>query len=124
MRKVRLLAVSVQKVQCKSVSEQQEVFGRFVELESEGSGGKRKRLFYPVRVFWMFLNQVMSGNISCSETLQKLLGWLCLQTGQVASPRTGAYCKARQRLDSKWLESIDQRVCTGYKNWTNGRSRG
>jgi len=111
-----MLAASVENLRSKSVSEQREVLGKFVELDSEGGGGKRKRLFYPVRIFWMFLNQVLSGNISCSETLQKILAWLCLETGRLLSPNTAAYCKARQRLDGQWLHLINQQIVKRMDN--------
>jgi hypothetical protein len=64
----------------------------------------RERLFYPARVFMLFLSQVFSADGSCRETLQKFLAWLALTEGKEASPNTAAYCKARARLPFTEIE--------------------
>ena len=90
----------------KSVAQIQDMFGEFVEFEPEQRKRLRKRMFFPAQVFWMFLSQVLAGNISCHETLQQALAWLFFETEKTASPNTAGYCKARQRLRMDWLEKI------------------
>lgn len=106
-RKMRLWA---QAAKSDKVSDTQELFSRFVSFEPGDLQAPRKRLYFPVRVFWMFLDQVLAGNISCSETLQKALAWLCFSSGTSASPSTSAYCSARKRLKRSWLERTAQQV--------------
>lgn len=96
-------------------------FGGLVEFQPESRGKTRKRLFFPARVFWMFLTQVLSGNISCHETLQKALAWLCFETGRRASASTAGFCKARQRLDSLWLEQIQTGVAERLEAAVDGQ---
>jgi len=64
----------------------------------------RERLFYPARVFMLFLSQVLSADGSCRQTLHKFLAWLALTEGRQASPNTAAYCKARARLPLAEIE--------------------
>ena len=64
----------------------------------------RERLFYPARVFVLFLTQVLSADGSCQEALYKFLAWLARVEGQEASPNTAAYCKARGRLPFTEIE--------------------
>lgn len=93
-------------IRTKSVAQIQDMFGEFVEFEPEQRKRLRKRMFFPAQVFWMFLSQVLAGNISCHETLQQALAWLFFETEKTASPNTAGYCKARQRLQMAWLEKI------------------
>lgn len=64
----------------------------------------RKRLFYPGRVFVLFLAQMFSADGSCREVLQKFLAWLALVEGKEASSNTAAYCTARGRLPIAQIE--------------------
>ena len=54
--------------------------------------------FPPEQTFWLFLSQVLAADGSCREVLRKFLAWLAVERGEEASPKTGAYCKARARL--------------------------
>jgi len=78
------------------LQEIQALFGARVEFEPEAPG--RDRLFPQHSTFWLFLSQILRGNVSCSETVQNAQACLCRETGQTASPNTAAYCKARSRL--------------------------
>jgi len=66
--------------------------------------------FPPSRTFWLFLAQVFSADASCGEVLRKFLVWLAVETGKTASPRTGAYCKARKRLPLNHIEQTHANV--------------
>jgi hypothetical protein len=74
---------------------------------SGGEGTSRQRLFSSAQVFWLFLSQVLGSDKSCRETVRKWLGWLAVHRGQIASPNTAAYCKARKRLPEEELVKID-----------------
>ena len=77
--------------------------------ENLGSPG-RKRLFSPEQTFWLFLSQVLSADGSCRETLRKFLAWLSVERNEEASPKTGAYCKARARLPLRALEGVHENL--------------
>ena len=74
------------------------------------AAGERDRLYCGARTFWLFLWQILSGNLSCSETVQSALAWLSLETGQKASANTAAYCKARARLERVALARAAERI--------------
>ncbi len=87
-------------------SDLQGLFGKWVDPVLSGAKGVRKRLFFPMQTFWFFLGQVISGNVSCSETVKKMLCMLCSRGDKIASQNTAGYCKARKRLNSKLLEKV------------------
>lgn len=66
--------------------------------------------FPPSRTFWLFLSQVLAADRSCRETVRTFLAWLALREGRSASPKTGAYCKARERLHLDDIESAYRQV--------------
>jgi hypothetical protein len=82
------------------------LFGRWLCVIPLVNRDKRKRLFCSERTFWLFLSQVLQGNISCKGTVQKALAWLCLKEGKTASPNSAGYCKARKRLKLDDIEAI------------------
>ena len=86
-----------------------EVFASWIDEAAWFSPPVRERIFYPARVFVLFLLQVFSADGSCQETLCKFLAWLALVKGKEASPNTAAYCKARGRLPLAEIE----RACDG-----------
>jgi hypothetical protein len=79
----------------------------------------RERLFTPVRTFWLFLSQVMWGNISCRETVLKALAWLSLEGENGASSNTGGYCIARKRLPENWIKKINLQVVEAIEAQTD-----
>lgn len=70
----------------------------------------RERLFYPARVFVLFLAQVVSADGSCRQAVHKFLAWLARVEGKEASPNTAAYCKARGRLPLTQVERARDEV--------------
>ena len=84
------------------------LFGEQVALP-DGFGGKgRKRLFSAEQTFWLFLSQTLSADGSCREALRTFLAWLSIERNEEASPRTGAYCKARARLPLPDLQAVHE----------------
>lgn len=86
----------------------QSLFGSLVPFQAQPAQGARRRLFVLERTFWLFLYQVLSGNISCSEIVQKALAEWARTGAPGASANTAAYCKARQRLPQRALEETFQ----------------
>jgi hypothetical protein len=83
-------------------------------LAKEGFQG-RNRLFPPHGTLWMFLLQVLSPDGSCREAVSRMRPWMIAQGHTPCSPRTGSYCKARQRLPEGVISSLarqrGQRLC-------------
>jgi hypothetical protein len=90
------------------------LFGRWVPLEKH-LDAERRRLFSPERTFWLFLSQVLSADGSCQEAVRKFLAWRALEGEKPASSRTGAYCKARQRLSKGSLADTHRDMVQGLK---------
>jgi len=86
-----------------------ELFGKWVNLEEDFGVPKRLRLFFPSRMFWLFLFQVLSPDGSCRETLCKFLAWLAAEKGKLASVSTASYCKARAKLPLKGIKKLSGR---------------
>jgi hypothetical protein len=59
-----------------------------------------------VRTFWLFLSQVLSSDGSCQEAVAKALAWIAMESGEIISSNTSAYCQARARLKLDWLLGI------------------
>lgn len=66
--------------------------------------------FPPSRVFWLFLSQVLTSEVSCRDALQGFLVWLAREKGLTASTSTAAYCKARARLGKQDIEETHRRI--------------
>jgi hypothetical protein len=74
------------------------LFGSWLAVDERLAAPQRDRLFSPARTFWLFLSQVLAADGSCREVVRKFLAWRALEGLPPASPKTGAYCKARARL--------------------------
>jgi len=70
----------------------------------------RNRIYTPARTFWLFLYQILSGNLSMDEIVQNAILWLNSVTSEYVSPNTGAYSKARKRLPLSLLRDVDQHI--------------
>lgn len=55
---------------------------------------------------WAFLSQVLSEDGSCREAVSRVIAYCAGHNQKTPSPRTGAYCKARQRLPEGLLERL------------------
>src|SRR4051812_12988098 len=54
------------------------------------------RIFSPLVPLWVFLGQVLSADHSCSAAVARLIPPRVARGLKPCSPRTGAYCQARQ----------------------------
>jgi hypothetical protein len=70
--------------------------------------GQRRRRFPFAVTFWAFLSQVLSPEVSCRATLRKVQGWCATHKLKIPDSNTGAYCKARGRLDSQRLGELHE----------------
>lgn len=86
------------------------VFAPWLDAAAWFGPAPRERLFYPGRVFVLFLVQVVSADGSCRQALHQFLAWLARVEGKEASPNTAAYCKARGRLALTQLERVRDAV--------------
>jgi len=115
-------AAIVRRLRHSDWAETQRLFGSLVEFPAQARAGSRDRVFPPERTFWLFLCQVLSGNISCSEVVQQALAWLARQGAQAASSNTSGYCKARGRLSGQALEKIFQQTASDLEARSGPRS--
>lgn len=100
------LAAQKRRLEQNSATQLTELFGKWVNLEEDFGAPKRLRLFFPSRMFWLFLFQVLSPDGSCREVLCKFLAWLAAEKGKLAAASTAAYCKARAKLPLKGLQKL------------------
>jgi hypothetical protein len=66
----------------------------------------RERIFTPVITIWIFLGQVLDADHSCRQALLRFVAWLSAHGRKPCSARTGAYCRARQRLPEGVLRRL------------------
>lgn len=104
------LKAQVRKLKTPSPTHIEEVFSPWVNLPKNFGRPARSRLFFPSRIFWLFLAQVLTKAQSCRETLQTFLAWLACEQGATASPNTAAYCKARKRLSIREILNTHGRI--------------
>ena len=64
------------------------------------------RIFTPVVTLWTFLSQIHSDDPSCRAAVARLNATRVAQGLAPCSPRTGGYCKARQRLPETLLSRL------------------
>lgn len=64
------------------------------------------RIFTPLITLATFLAQILSDDHSCQAALDRLLAWRAARGLPPASPDTGGYCKARQRLPETLLPRL------------------
>jgi len=58
----------------------------------------KSTIYTPAVTVWVFLAQCLSPDHSCREAEAQLMTWLLARGRRACSPRTGAYCLARQRI--------------------------
>src|SRR5262245_49537308 len=64
------------------------------------------RIFSPLVTLWVFLGQVLSADHSCRAAVARLLAHRLARGQGPCSPRTGAYCQARQRLPESFFADV------------------
>jgi hypothetical protein len=74
-------------------------------LREEGARW-REAVYTPALTLWAFLSQVLSPDGSCRAAVARVLAWLVSRGEPPCSPKTGPYCKARQRLPESLLSRL------------------
>jgi len=105
-RRRRTLAGAVRTARQWDLGEMEQGFSKWLALPTDFGSPKRRRLFSPCRVFWLFLAQALSADQTCREAVRGFLAWLAAATGRKASPNTAAYCQARSRLPRGSIEGV------------------
>lgn len=82
----------------------------------------RDRVYPPTKVLSMFLTQAMSADRSCQNIVNQAALQRVIHQQNLTSTRTGAYCRARQKLPldmvAQLTRSIGQRLCEQTpKDW-------
>jgi len=83
----------------------------FTDVLTEGAlaealaavGGWLDRIFSPLVTLWVFLGQVLSPDHSCRAAVARLNAHRVSRGQPPCSARTGAYCRARQRLPESFF---------------------
>jgi len=73
-------------------------------------GGWLDRIFSPLVTLWVFLGQVLNPDHSCRAAVARLVAHRVAHGQRPCSARTGAYCRARQRLPEGFLSAVARRV--------------
>ena len=79
------------------------VVGRLAEEERPNS---YDRIYSTVVTLWAFLMQVLDADHSCRKAVARVQAWRASKNLDPCSPRTGAYCRARQRLPLALLRRL------------------
>lgn len=76
-------------------------------------GGWLDRIFSPLVTLWVFLGQVLSADHSCRAAVARLIAHRVAGGQAPCSARTGAYCRARQRLPEAFASPAPLRTGVG-----------
>jgi hypothetical protein len=68
------------------------------------------RIFSPLVTLWVFLGQVLNPDHSCRAAVARLNAHRAACGLRPCSPRTGAYCRARQRLPERFFAAAARAV--------------
>src|SRR4051812_20228445 len=68
------------------------------------------RIFSPLVTLWVFLGQVLSPDHSCRAAVARLIAHRAARGQEPCSARTGAYCRARQRLPEAFFSTAASTV--------------
>ena len=70
----------------------------------------KDRIYTPLVTLWVFLSQGISADHSCRAAVARLIAHRVSRGQQACSPRTGAYCQARDRLPEKFFSAVTRLV--------------
>jgi hypothetical protein len=76
----------------------------------EEVGRHRERVYGPLRTLLLFIEQVLSADHSCQDTVVRGLSEQVSLGQAPGSPSTGPYCKARQRLPLRLVQRLGRAV--------------
>ncbi len=124
------LSDEITQLKQKSFGQLSECFGRFIPKEylqpSQSGNLSRRRIFSKENTFWAFLSQILDSDSGCQEVVRKLQAFAAIQSKDLPSSSTAAYCQARGKLDLPTLEAICQHTSDQFQvqpdpNCLNGR---
>ena len=101
--RTRLLAEKVRRLDAQGL---RVMFAALVRAPEQWKA-RRRRLYDPARTFWMFLEQTLCEDKSCTQAVARNAARRMVEGKEPASPDTGAYCKARKRLALDGLAKIN-----------------
>ncbi|MBK1829072.1 IS4 family transposase [Haloferula rosea] len=81
---------------------------------------QRQRHFGHIPVLWAWVSQILEGNSSCSKALGFVQSWSADHGFPAPAGNTSAYCKARLRLSSEFIDSISRRVDAALQQAAGG----
>ena len=55
-------------------------------------------IYSPAVTLWVFLSQCLSPDHSCTDAVARLIAWRLARGQKPCSPKTGAYCTAREKI--------------------------
>ncbi len=107
----------------------EELLERVAAEEAMTFGTGPEAIYSVAVIVWAFLTQVASKDQTCRQTVARVLAYLVTSGREPCSARTGAYCKARQKLSQQFLrrltlsvgEQVEQGAPGGWR-WKGRRA--
>lgn len=109
MKSKGTLKLTAQKIVCASYGELVHRFETWV-TDRGTLEATRNTIFTPQTTFWLFLNQVFTGDGTCREILRNYQAWRALTGKKEISPNTGGYCQARARLSLGDIQTVNTQL--------------
>lgn len=82
----------------------------------------KDRIYTPLVTLWVFLGQVLSADHSCRVAVARLVAHRLSRGKRACSPKTGAYCQARERLPEEFFSAVTCSVGRALDAQTNRRA--
>jgi len=96
-----------EKLRRASLSQLAKLFVTSIPPAQLATQGKQRSRCFPLAItFWAFLSQTLNPGSSCRESLRKIQGGYAAHKLSLPDSNTGAYCKARRRLDPAKLRAL------------------
>jgi len=81
-----------------------EISAQFLSKHSESA---RDRIYTDIVVFWAFLGQVLSEDMSCKKAVSRVRQWFRRRGRKEPAADTASYCEARMRLPVEMLRATN-----------------
>jgi Transposase DDE domain/Insertion element 4 transposase N-terminal len=79
---------------------------RIEDILTEEKVQYRNCIYSPIVTLWAMMAQVLDPDKSLSNAVKRIIAWIAAAGGEVPSPDTGAYSKARQRFSERVLRRL------------------
>jgi len=88
------------------------VFSQWLSPEAVAvRADSRERIYTDTRTFWMYLGQIVRGNLACDAIILDALEWLKAATGRTAiSTNSSGYTQARERLPTEMIRQVREQI--------------